>query len=86
MNRKHYQALNWLSMYWNNDGERYRYLDWDKDEPDVNEVPRYEIVFDYGQVRFYCFVDARNIDEALGIFFRHHPTVTYEQIYDHVEI
>lgn len=87
MNRKlHLAKLNWQSMYWDNDGEWYRYLDWEEEEPSPADVSRYEIVFDVDGIRFYCFVDARNIDEALGIFFRYHSTVTYEQIYDHVEI
>ena len=86
MNNLHFLKLEWQSMYWDNDGLWYRYLDWQEEEPSPDEVPRYEIVFDFDGIRFYCFVDARNVDEALGIFFRHHQTVTYYHIVDHLEI
>lgn len=86
MNTNNYNTQLWQSMYWLNDGEWYRYLDWDKEDPSADKIPRYEIIFDYQGLRFYCFVDAQNVDEALGIFFRHHRNVTYDHVVDHIEI
>ena len=76
----------WKTMYWDNDGELYRYIDYDGDEELVERVGRYEIVFDFDNQRYYCFVDAFSINEALGIFFRNHDTVEYKNIVDHIEI
>jgi hypothetical protein len=76
----------WKKMYWYNDGELYRYIDYDGDEELIEQVGRYEIVFDFDNQRYYCFVDAFSINEALGIFFRNHDTVEYKNIVDHIEI
>lgn len=76
----------WKNEYWNNNGELYRDLDREDDGTDMEEIGRYEIVFDFEGQRYYCFVDAINIEEALGIFFVNHDTVMYKHIVDHMEI
>ncbi|MCX4355866.1 MAG: hypothetical protein OSJ43_06530 [Oscillospiraceae bacterium] len=79
-------SCTWITEYWNNDGEMYRDLSREDDGTLVEEISRYEIVFDYDGQRYYCFVDAISIDEALGIFFKNHDTVTYKDVTDHIEI
>ena len=76
----------WKNKYWDNDGELYRDLDREDDGTSIEDIGRYEIVFDFEEQRYYCFVDAINIDEALGIFFKNHDTVKYEHIVEHMEI
>lgn len=68
-----------------NDGV-FRYLNIEDDGTDVKEINRYEIVFDFEEQRYYCFIDAINMEEALGIFFVNHDTVMYKHIADHMEI
>lgn len=58
----------WKEEYWNNDGELYRDISREDDETPTENVGRYEIVFDFENQRYYCFVDATNMDEALGVF------------------
>lgn len=48
--------------------------------------PTYQIVFDFDGERYYCYIDAINVNEALGIFFAHHKNVTYNHIVDHFEV
>lgn len=76
----------WQEKYWDNDGERYRDLDRGDDGTPGDEVGRFEIVFDFQRKRYYCFVDAINVNEALGIFFRNHDGVVYSNVVDHIEI
>lgn len=76
----------WKNEYWNNDGELYRDLNREDDGTAIEEIARYEIAFDFEGQRYYCFVDAINMEEALGIFFINHDTVTYQNIIDHMEI
>lgn len=75
----------WKEKYWDNDGELHRDLDRD-DGTDMKEIGRYEIVFDFEGRRYYCYVNAINMEEALCTFFMHHDSVTYEHIVDHMEI
>lgn len=75
-----------LNEYYDNDGDLYRDLDRENDGTDIKDIGRYEIIFDVAKQRYYCFVDAINMDEALGIFFKNHPHVTYEMIVDHMEV
>ena len=46
----------------------------------------FKIIFDVSGKRYYCFVVAGNMDEALGIFFRNHPHVTYDMVVNHTEV
>ena len=75
-----------LNEYYDNDGDLYRDLNRDDDGTDIKDIGRYEIIFDVDKQRYYCFVDAINMDEALGIFFRNHPHITYEVVVDHMEV
>ena len=72
--------------YWNSDGCLYRDLDREDDGTPIDEIGRYEIIFEFREQRYYCFVDAVSLDEALGNFFRNHDTVEYQNIVDHMEI
>jgi hypothetical protein len=76
----------WKDKYWNNDGALYRDLSREDDGTPIEEIGRYEIVFDFKEQRYYCFVDAISMDEALEIFFVNHDTVTYKDVIDHMEI
>ena len=49
------------------------------------QLTRYEIVFVVETKRYYCFVDALSVNEALGLFFSAHPHISYEMVVDHVE-
>ena len=78
--------MKWEEEYCNTDGELYRDISRGDDGTPAEEVGRYAIVLDIGEKRYYCFIDAVSMDEALGIFFRSHDTVTYKDIVDHMEI
>ena len=75
-----------LNEYYDNDGDLYRDLNREDDGTDIEDIGRYEIVFYVNNQKYYCFVDAININEALGIFFINHPHITYEMIVDHMEV
>lgn len=76
----------WQKEYWDNDGSLCRDLCREKDGASIEEIGNYEIIFEIDKQRYYCFVTAINMNEALGIFFKNHDTVKYENIVDHVEI
>ena len=76
----------WKSQYWDNEGELFRDLDREDDGTPIEEMGRYEIVFDFSEQRYYCFVNAINMEEALGIFFANHDNVMYKHIIEHIEI
>ena len=48
----------------------------------------YEVIFDVGEpvTRYYCSVEAKSITEALGVFFKAHPHITYDMVYEHTEV
>jgi hypothetical protein len=71
--------------FWNEDGYQLD-LDRENDGTPLEQIGRYEIVFDIDKDRYYCFIDATNINEALGIFFINHPHITYEMILDQMEV
>ena len=50
------------------------------------EDTEFEIIFEVDKERYYCYIQASNIDEALGIFFVNHPHVNYDMVVDHVEV
>lgn len=50
------------------------------------EDGEFEIIFEVDKGRYYCYIQASNIDEALGIFYKNHPHITYEMIVDHMEV
>ena len=67
------------------DGHQFD-MDREDDETDIENIGRYEIVFEVDDKRYYCFADAINMNEALGLFFVNHPHVSYDMIIDHMEI
>lgn len=75
-----------LYDYHENCGVFYRDLNRPYDRINLIDIGRYEIIFDVAKQRYYCYVDAINMDEALGIFFINHPHVTYEMVVDHMEV
>lgn len=76
----------WKKEYWQNDECLYRDIDY-VDEDDTNpNVNRFEIVFDHNGTRYYCFIDAVDMNQALGVFFRNHGDICYRDIVDHLEI
>lgn len=76
--------MEWKNEYIDEDGLK-RYIR--KDECDkTGEEEEFEIVFDIDNERYYCYVEALNINEALGIFFRTHETIAYKDIFDHFDI
>ena len=50
------------------------------------ELSSYEIIFDYRGIRYYCYIDALSIEEAIGIFFCNYQNLTWENIADTIEI
>lgn len=36
--------------------------------------------------RFYCDIQALSVEEALGVFFSNHPSLTYNMVVDHLEV
>lgn len=80
-----------LKEYWDNDGCLYRDLDRDCSCDSFGEeievpVGRYEVIFDYMENRYYCFIDAVSLEAAMFTFFKYHPHITYDMIEDHMEI
>lgn len=76
----------WENEYFDNGDGLFRYLNREDDGTPPGKLGRYEIVFDFKEQRYYCFVDAINMDEALGIFFTNHNTVTYKNVIETMEI
>lgn len=76
----------WTKEYFENEDGFYRYINRTNNSMSMSNISKYEIVFDCEKNRYYCFVDAINIEEALGIFFINHDTVTYSNIVDTMEV
>ena len=71
-----------LAMY---DAEDYR-LDLWRDNPAI-DGPDYEVVFEVADERYYCFLHGtESLLEALGLFFRDNPHITYDMIFEHMEV
>lgn len=71
-----------LGMY---DEEDHR-LDLTRDDPEI-DGPDYEVVFDVGSERYYCFLHGTgSFLEALGLFFKDNPHITYDMIFEHMEV
>lgn len=76
----------WKNKYDLNGGSLFRYInrfDYIKSEADTSI---YEIVFDYEDERYYCFVRAFNSYEAMGIFFKEHASISFDNIVDTDEV
>lgn len=58
------------------------------DDPDAGPADgTYEVVFEAGGERYYCYLpETRNVFEALGVFFAGHPHITYDMVIDHMEV
>lgn len=70
-----------LSMY----GDDHR-IDLCRENAEL-DAGTYEVVFEAGGDRFYCFIDGcDSLLEALGLFFRDHPNITYSMVIDHEEV
>lgn len=52
----------------------------------MESLGEYEVIFDFEEQRYYCFIYAINMDEALGIFFINHNNVTYNHVVNHTEV
>ena len=46
----------------------------------------YEIIFDVAGNRYYFYCVEKDIGNALALFFRENPHITYDMIVDHVEV
>ena len=67
------------------DAEDYR-LDLWRDNPAI-DGPDYEVVFEVADERYYCFLHGtESLLEALGLFFRDNPHITYDMIFEHMEV
>ena len=62
------------------------YLDAENDYDLCRNMGQYEVIFDYAGERYYCYIDAVSMDEALGNFFRHHKYLCYSELVDHTEV
>lgn len=76
----------WKKEYWDNDGSLRRNIIRKDDGTSMENIGEYEVVFDFEEQRYYCFIYAINMNEALGIFFINHDNVTYKHIVDHMEV
>lgn len=56
------------------------------DNTPEEDLDDYEVIFEVNDDRYYCYIFAVNMNEALGLFFKAHPHVTYEMIVDHIEV
>lgn len=71
-----------LAMY---DAEDYR-CDLTRDDPEP-EGPDFEVVFEAAGERYYCFLHGtESLLEALGLFFKDNPNITYDMIVEHMEV
>ena len=61
-------------------------LDRENDDTPIDQLGRYEVVFEAAGERFYCFADALNVDEALGQFFCAHPHITFNMVIEALEV
>lgn len=75
-----------LEQYWDNDGCLYRELDRENDGTSHEDIGRYEVLLNFAGTRYYCFINAVSMEEAMFLFFKKHPHITYEMIEDHMEI
>ena len=48
-----------------------------------NNMGQFRIAFEVGGERYYCNVEAANMLEALGFFFKEHPHITYDMVVFH---
>ena len=79
--------MSWRSKYWDSgDGSLMRDVDRDDDGTPVEEIGRYEVVFDFENVRYYCYIDAVTSDEAMSVFMKSHPGITMKHVVDILEI
>lgn len=80
-------AENWRALYWLcDDGGMMLDMDRDDDGTPIEEIGRYEVVFDYEGQRYYCYIDAVDIDEAMEMFWRKHPDITTKHVVDTLEV
>lgn len=75
-----------LSAYFDNNGDQCIDLIRDDDGTPVEEIGRYEVTFEYGRCRYYCFIDAVSLEEAMFIFFKNHPHINYDMVIEHMEV
>lgn len=75
-----------LSAYFDNNGDQCIDLSRDDDGTPVEEIGRYEVTFEYGRCRYYCFIDAVSLEEAMFIFFKNHPHINYDMVIEHMEV
>ena len=67
------------------DDEDFR-ADLTRDNPAENGSD-YEVVFEVMDERYYCFLHGtESMDEALGLFFKNHPHITYSMVFEHMEV
>ena len=81
------QVETWRKTYLDSgDSSLVRNIDRDDDGTPIHAIGRYEIVFDFDSVRYYCYIDAVTIDEAMDTFWTKHPGVTLRNIVDTLEV
>ena len=66
-------------------GECERELVYANEDAYHDNMGQFRIAFDLGGERYYCNVEAANMLEALGFFFREHPHITYDMVVFHEE-
>ena len=63
-----------------------RHLPKDPHLPAGANIGTFEVIFEVAGVRYYCYVAARNMSEALGIFFKNHQHINYNMVIDHIAV
>lgn len=70
-------------------------LDWQEHYDDNNTTgigkllsgnEAWQITFWYNDDTYYCYIYADSFDEALGMFFRVHHNISYDDIIAHEEV
>ena len=81
-----YEKQGYAELYEISDEDQCIDLSRDDDGTPVEEIGRYEVTFEYGRCRYYCFIDAVSLEEAMFIFFKNHPHINYDMVIEHMEV
>ena len=68
------------------DGSLMCDIDRDDDGTPIEDIGRYEVVFDFESVRYYCYLNAVDSNEAMDMFLEYHPGVTMKHVVDTLEV
>ena len=85
-NEKIKKNITWKKEYHNDGKKLYRNLNKNSIESPIKENKKYEFVFNFENQKYYCFINAISMEEAIRTFFLNHIGVTYQDVITHREI